>query len=90
MKFENAVTMGSMQSFDCFFQTPGLSRLAAVHDRKLEVLVLSDRFHQHRTFYKNWRAAELRTLPPFAAWQSGCNLPAIARGAEFFIKESFR
>jgi len=33
---------------------------------KFVVLVLSDRFRQHRTFDKKWRVTELRTKPPDA------------------------
>ena len=56
--------LGSVRSFEPFAQMAALSRLAVIHDRKLEVLVLDDCFHQHRTFVKNWRAAELRTFLP--------------------------
>ena len=42
--------MGSEPPFEPIAHMSALSRLAAIHDWKLEVLVLDDCFHQHQTF----------------------------------------
>jgi hypothetical protein len=42
--------LGSKQTFAGFFWVSALSRLAAVHDQKIEIMTFDYLFHQHGTF----------------------------------------
>ena len=75
VQYAASVRLGSVRSFEHFAQMAALPRLAAVRDWKFKVLVLSDCFWQQRTFVKNWRMSQLRTLLPFAAVASFCRWP---------------
>lgn len=55
----------AMQSFERFAQMAALSRKAAVHDRKFEILVLNDRLPQERTLTENQPTSAMRTNQTF-------------------------